>query len=150
MSDVTIVDSGFVYALLDSDDRYHSKALSLITEPRWDFRVPTVIFVEVFHNRIRDAIAKDRKFVTEAFAKALPRLLNEYPFRLEEITPSDLRRTAELLYKYADSGIDYVDAVVIALAERFGTVFIMTTDQADFRRYVPSFADSFFLPIFDT
>jgi predicted nucleic acid-binding protein len=70
-------------------------------------------------------------------------------FRLEDLTLSDYRRISELLEEYADSGIDYVDAAVVALAERYHIQNIMTLDQRDFRRYRPNFADHFILPIFD-
>ena len=151
MTDVAIVDSGYVHALIDSDDRHHAKAWTLLKQSRWNFRVPPVIFVEVFHTRMRDAIAKDRQvYITQQFAKALRWLVgDEVPFQLEDMALSDYRRVAELLDQYADSRIEYVDAVVIATAERFGTQYVMTTDKEDFRRYVPNFAPHFILPIFD-
>ena len=151
MSDVAIVDSGFVHALIDSDDEHHAKAWELLNQPRWRFRVPPVIFVEVLHVRIRDAVSKERRaHVTREFADTLRWLVgDEVPFQLEEMVLSDYRRVADLLVQYADSEIDYVDAVVIATAERLGTPYVMTTDEKDFRRYVPKFASHFILPIFD-
>jgi hypothetical protein len=38
---------------------------------------------------------------------------------------------------------------VIATAERFGTPYVMTVDEKDFRRYVPNFTPHFILPVFD-
>jgi predicted nucleic acid-binding protein len=108
MTDVAIVDSGFVLALIDSDDQHHAKAWRLLNEPRWRFRVPPVIFVEVLHIRIRDAVSKDRQaHITQEFAESLLWLVgDEVPFRLEEMVLGDYRRVAELLVRYADSKID--------------------------------------------
>ncbi len=38
----------------------------------------------------------------------------------------DLERVAEILEKYADSRIDFVDASVMAVAERYGSKTILT------------------------
>jgi len=40
-------------------------------------------------------------------------------FNLVALTDSDLERVAEILEKYADSRIDFVDASVMAVAERY-------------------------------
>lgn len=52
-------------------------------------------------------------------------------FRLVALTDSDLERVAEILEKYADSRIDFVDASVMAVAERYGSTTILTLDQRD-------------------
>lgn len=75
--------------------------------------------------------------------------MEETPFRFEQTTPGDYKRIAQLLEHYADANIDCVDAVIVAMAERFGTLYIMTVDERDFRRYKPAFADHFVLPVFD-
>jgi predicted nucleic acid-binding protein len=151
MSDRAVVDSGFVYALLDSDDHHHFKAWALLKQRRWDLRLPPATFTEVFHIRVRDAArAFGRANVTHAFAEALRWLTGEEtPFVLEEMVFDDYARVAELLDQYADTAIDYVDAVVLATAERLGTRVIMTTDQEHFRYYVPKRGSHFELPVFD-
>lgn len=156
MTKIAIVDTGFAYALLDADDKHHVKSWQLLRDPTWKFRVPTEILVEVFHNRVGDAISgegvtKDhRRFVIQTFAKDLRWLTGKSVlFELEEMAPSGYTRIAELLDLYAEIGIDYVDAVVIVTAERLQTKYIMTTDQRDFRQYRPRFAEHFILPIFD-
>ena len=46
-------------------------------------------------------------------------------------------RVAEILDEYLDSRIDFVDASVMAVAERYGSTKILTLDQRDFRLYRP-------------
>ena len=145
---IAIVDSGFAYALIDTYDKYHEKAWELLKQPWWDFRVPAEVLVEVFHTKIQRYM-QSRSYATETFAENLLLLIEKTPFQFEPLTPSDYHLISRLLHQYADSGIDYVDAVVVALAERFGTRHIMTVDERDFRTYVPSFAPHFVLPLFD-
>ena len=148
---VAIVDSGFLYAVLDIDDRYHDAALSILNDNRWQFYVPHVILVEVFHDSLarQRSPHRSRQLIVHHFAQGLTIVTEELGLHFEEITPTDYRLIAQLLRKYADAGIDYVNAVVVALAERFGTRYIMTVDARDFRTYVPSFAPHFVLPLFD-
>lgn len=148
---IAIVDSGFVYALFDTDDKHHEKALSIIGDTQWEFYTPPVIFVEIFKlmadreksgHRSRASLVRD-------FARGLTIVSEQPGFYFEELTPADTYRVIQILNQYADSGVDYVDAVVVALAERFRTPYVMTTDQDDFRRYVPNFTQHFILPLFD-
>jgi predicted nucleic acid-binding protein len=52
-------------------------------------------------------------------------------------------RVAEILDEYADSRIDFVDASVMAIAERFDIHKILTLDQRDFRLFQPQHCDCF-------
>ncbi|MHC5831837.1 MAG: PIN domain-containing protein, partial [Nostoc sp.] len=62
---------------------------------------------------------------------------------LVALTDQDVIRVAEILDEYADSRIDFVDASVMAIAERYGIKKILTLDQRDFRLYRPQHCDSF-------
>ncbi|MBN2305844.1 MAG: PIN domain-containing protein [Anaerolineae bacterium] len=137
-------------ALINDSDNYHQKAWELLADPRWDFRFPPVVFVEVFHIRIRNAVSQAGRIAsTRAFASVLTWLVgDEVPFQQEEITPADYQRVGELLTQYAPMGIDYVDTVVVATAERLGTPYVMTVDQRHFRQIRPRRFEYFILPMF--
>lgn len=64
-------------------------------------------------------------------------------FCLVALTDEDIIRVAEILDEYLDSRIDFVDASVMAVAERYGITKILTLDQRDFRLYRPRHCDSF-------
>jgi predicted nucleic acid-binding protein len=149
---ITIVDSGFIYALLDTDDRHHTKALSILNDSRWRFYVPSVTLVEVFKLMTNREVygVQEQAFQIKRFAEGLTKIVEELGFEFQEITFDDYRRVVELLERYADSRIDLVDAVVVAMAERFRTHYIMTTDEKDFRRYRPDFTTAFELPLFNS
>jgi predicted nucleic acid-binding protein len=53
-------------------------------------------------------------------------------FAVEHPTSVDLRRIRQLVDRYADSDIGYVDAAVIALAERLGEPKVATLDRRHF------------------
>jgi predicted nucleic acid-binding protein len=55
----------------------------------------------------------------------------------------DVMRVAEILEDYGDTRIDFVDATVMAVAERYGITKILTLDQRDFRLFRPKDCDSF-------
>lgn len=51
---------------------------------------------------------------------------------LETITVTDLKRATEILDAYADSRLDFVDATIVAIAERLSMTRILTLDRRDF------------------
>ena len=59
MRDVAIVDTGFIIALIDTDDAHHLKAWTLLQDERWDFRLSPAVLVEVFHRKIQKKVAGD-------------------------------------------------------------------------------------------
>jgi predicted nucleic acid-binding protein len=56
---------------------------------------------------------------------------------VERVTTVDLARTAEILTKYADSRIDFVDCVIAAMVERLNTQQILTVDRRHFQLFRP-------------
>jgi uncharacterized protein len=57
----------------------------------------------------------------------------------------DILRIAEILDRYADSRIDFVDASVMAVAERLNIVTVLTLDRRDFSLFRPRHCDGFVL-----
>lgn len=58
------------------------------------------------------------------------------------IEPVDLARTGELLKQYADSRLGFVDASIVAIAERLQTSPILTLDYRDFSIVRPRHCDT--------
>ena len=57
--------------------------------------------------------------------------------RLCALTEQDTDRIAEILEEYQESRIDFVDASVMAIAERYQTQTVFTLDQRDSRIFRP-------------
>jgi predicted nucleic acid-binding protein len=58
-------------------------------------------------------------------------------------TPKDLERAAEVLEKYADSRVDFVDCAIVAMAERLNMTRILTVDRRHFTIFRPRHCDYF-------
>jgi predicted nucleic acid-binding protein len=61
-------------------------------------------------------------------------LLNEY-VSLEKIDNVMLKRSFELMDKYADLPMDFADATLVVLAEKHRTNKVFTLDFCDFQTY---------------
>ena len=59
------------------------------------------------------------------------------------MTAKDLERVNQILEHYADSQLDFVDAVIVAIAERLRITRILTLDRRDFSIMRPRHCDYF-------
>lgn len=132
-----IADTGFVLALLSRRDRSHARvvaaARTLAVRP-W---LPSPAVTEICQLLWRDV-------GPTAVSTFLDRLADgSAGLALLEPEATDYRRAAEIVAKYADSGLDFVDALIVALAERLNIGTILTLDQRHFSvvrpRHRPAF-----------
>lgn len=122
----SIADTSFIVSLVNPRDPDHAlvarTARTLRTMP-W---LPSSALAEicfVLSGRIgRDAATA---FVDHAGQGSTS-------FALLEPNLADYRRTAEIMAKYGDSGLDFVDAVIVAVAERLNIGTILTLDHRHF------------------
>jgi len=61
--------------------------------------------------------------------------------QVEDLTPADYRRVRELCDRYADADIGFVDAAVLAVAERLGEPKLATLDRRHFGTLRPRHVD---------
>jgi predicted nucleic acid-binding protein len=62
---------------------------------------------------------------------------------LAQSTPQDLSLAAELLEKYADNKVDFVDCAIVAMAERLNVTKVLTVDRLHFTIFRPKHCDYF-------
>ena len=62
---------------------------------------------------------------------------------MEDLTVRFLRRALELLRRYEDARLGFVDASVVAIAERLKIERILTTDRRDFSLVRPRHCKQF-------
>lgn len=132
----TIADTGFVVALVNQRDDHHIAVKAIYAEQR-QILLPQTVLAEVGYLLDRDA-----------GSTALIKFLESLPvsrFQLIGLLPPDLARTAAILKQYQDSRIDFVDASVMAVAERYGLETILTLDRRDFSLYKPLHCPAFTL-----
>jgi uncharacterized protein len=131
-----IADTGFIVALLNRSDVKHQEVQTVYLQ-RSSILLPQTALVEIAYLVGRDSgIATVVKFL-----QGIPKSR----FVIIPLSDSDLDRTAQILSTYADSYIDFVDASIMAIAERLDIQIVLTLDQRDFRMFRPIHCTSFTL-----
>ena len=122
---IALADTGVVYALIDQSDAWHRRVLAWWRSTRQSVLLPVTILPEVAY-LLHIRIGMDAEL---AFVRAVAdREFNVEQLNLEE----DLERAGELMSIYRDQSIGFVDATVVAVAERMGVSEIATTDRRHF------------------
>lgn len=129
------MDSGVLYALFDKRDVWHSKVVAFFKAHARDAIVPLTILGEVGY-------MVETKLKGDA-PRALAGWLGDADLQLEGLLPQDLRRMSLVMSKYPDIG--FVDASVVAIAERLLIDTIATTDRRHFSQVRPSHVGRFTL-----
>jgi predicted nucleic acid-binding protein len=124
-----IADTGPLYALIDSSDAWHGRVVEWWLANKDEIVVPVCVLPEVcylLHQRISpDAEA--------AFVRAIA----DGEFIVEQLDPEDVARSDVLMHKYLDLALGFVDATVIATAERLDATEVLTTDRRHFTAVRP-------------
>jgi hypothetical protein len=128
-----LVDTGILYALADEDDDWHARARDFIQSMRLPLVTPVTVVPEVTY-LLRSRLGPDAERI---FVESLA----DGEIAVENLTAGDLARCAELLREFDFLG--FVDASVVALAERLRLRSIVTTDRRDFRRVRPRHTPAF-------
>ena len=122
-----LVDTGFLYALLDKDDAWHvrAKAASGEIKEKWITTWPV----------LTEAVHLINRWLGVEQAIALMQDVADGDIALWDIEPETGRRVPALMKRYADLPMDLADASLVLLAESLGHGRILTTDERDFRTY---------------
>ena len=123
-----IADTGFVVALANRSDKRHANVAPIyLQHPQ--ILLPQFVLVEVAY-----LIGRDVGITTVIkFLQGIP----ASRFELIAAVDHDIARITRILEKYVDSKVDFVDASVMAIAERLNIKTILTIDQRDFRLFRP-------------
>jgi predicted nucleic acid-binding protein len=128
-----LLDTGILYALADRKDGWHRRSRDLIDRTREALIVPVTVVPEVCYvMRERLGILAEQRFVESLAAEELA---------VEELRSGDMKRCAALLERYPEIG--FVDASVVAIAERLHLRVIATTDRRHFGAIRPKHVAGF-------
>lgn len=125
-----IADTGSLYALVDKDDTWHKRVVEWWRKNREPVVIPVCVLPEVcylLHTRI-----------SQQAEAAFVRAVVDAEFVIEPLEPVDITRAESLLRKYADLGLGFVDATVVAAAERLDATEVLTTDRRHFSPVRPA------------
>ncbi len=117
-----IADTGAIIALLDEDDKHH-KAIVQVAQS-FDLLIPVTILPEV------DYLVT--KYLGEAVVRSFLDTTIEGSFIYLPIEIDDICRTTEIMTRYSDIPIGFVDASLVALAEKHNIQKILTLDRRHF------------------
>lgn len=123
-----LLDTGFLLAVLDADDEFHKDcSKALLSEPAP--LLPDVVLPELAYMIL----------VELGYSVLINFLRSIYKGELTiaKTNLDDLARTSEILEKYADNQVDFVDCAIAAMAERLNIQRILTVDHRHFRVFRP-------------
>jgi predicted nucleic acid-binding protein len=123
-----VVDTGPLVAAINKRDEAHALSVALVTQLGRDLVIPDPVLVEV------DYLMRARVSMTAArsFMKAIA--AGEH--RVAFLSQGLLQRAVEIDSSFADIGLGFVDATVMAYAERHNLP-ILTFDFEHFRATSP-------------
>lgn len=130
-----LMDSGFLYALFDNSDVHSLPVRKCLGKIREEIIIPVPAITETAYF-IRKNLGQD---ALGDFAEDLSNM----DVRFEAPTIQDYSRTSEVLRKYKDSNLDFVDACIFAIAERLNIAKILTVDRRHFSIFRPKHCDAF-------
>jgi predicted nucleic acid-binding protein len=120
-----LADTSGILVLLDADDPQHAAASRYIGE----LVLPVSVLCEVDYL----ATARLGPHVSRRFFAGLSR----GDMRVLEVGFQDMVRASEVMQTYADSEVGFVDASLVALAERYKLRRVLTLDKRHFSMFRP-------------
>jgi hypothetical protein len=123
---MTLVDAGPLIALIDADDRDHQACVGVLPELSAPLLTTWPAFTEAVY------LLGERAGWTGQ--ELLWRMVLRGDLRVESLDETQLRRSRDLMKKYADLPMDLADATLVALAEDRNLRRIFTLDE-DFGIY---------------
>jgi hypothetical protein len=128
-----LLDTGVLYALADADDAWHERARHCIVSTRDLLLVPVTVLPEItylLHARLGPRAER-----------ALVASVANGELAVEGLHQADVARSLALLDTYPQIG--FVDASLVAVAERLRLRTIATTDRRHFDAIRPRHVEAF-------
>ena len=129
-----LIDTSVVLASLDVRERHHRACRDLLSRDDERIVVPSPILCEVDY-------LVHRTFGPSAMPAFLGRIRSG-ELDVEEAASDDLHRAIELMERYADLDVGYVDAALLAIVERLDEPKLATLDRRHFSVMQPRHVDA--------
>ena len=130
-----LLDTGFLYALMNRSEQKHKEVVAAASTIRGSIVLPVPAITEIAYLLLRDVGSE----ATADFIESL----QSTTLQLENPEPTDYARAAEVIRGYADARVDFVDALIVAMAERLSITTVLTLDQRHFRSFRPRHCQAF-------
>ena len=129
-----LIDTGVFIAVADRDEPQHHECSDLLRGRRDLAITATVIPEAAWLIEHRLGPGAESRFLT---------LVTSDRFTIIDPVEADYRRAIELINTYSDLGLGFVDASIVAIAERLDITEIATLNRRDFAVVRPSHCDTF-------
>jgi predicted nucleic acid-binding protein len=130
-----LLDTSFLYAFLNRKEQDHERVLAVAQTIHEPVILPVPAITEVAYLLLRDVNS-------DAVANFIASLATT-DFVLESPQTEDYTRASEVIRRYGDGHVDFVDAIIVALAERLSITRILTLDVRHFAVFRPSHCEAF-------
>lgn len=128
-----LVDAGALYAFADRKDAWHDRVRRFLETQRELLLAPAPVLPEVCHLlRARLGTAPELRFV---------RSVARGEIAVQDLVGEDYRRCEQLMSDYEQLG--FVDAAIVAVAERLRLNYLLTTDRRHFSLVRPKHVEAF-------
>ena len=135
-----LVDTSALVALVDAGDEDHERVARYVLATDDVLLVPITVLPEAdYLITLRVGLRGELAVLRDIVAGG---------FRLEGVTTVDVARCAELIDQYGDSDIGFVDASIVAVAERLNVPRLLTLDRRHFTMIRPRHCEYFELVLF--
>jgi hypothetical protein len=130
-----LLDSGFLFASLNALESEHQATIRVLENIREPIVLPIPAITEVAYLLARD-------INTEAAADFIASLATT-ELTLEIPREESYSRSAFILRQYSDARLDFVDTLIVAIAERLNITRVLTLDRRDFQLIRPKHCSGF-------
>jgi hypothetical protein len=130
-----LVDTSVIIAVADRTSPRHRASRRAIESTREVLVVPPTVLPEV------DFLLT--KMMGGHVALAALKAVRDGALRLEQLTLADVSRALEIMERYADSEVGFVDSTIVAVAERLKVTKVLTLDRRHFGMFRPSHCAAF-------
>ena len=120
-----LLDTSGLLAAIDGSQHDHAAAADVIRTSDGPLLLSPFVLAELDYLLVtRISVVAELAFLDQVASGA---------YRLEPMDPSDVSRAVEVIAQYRDLELGLADASIVVLAERHGTVDVLTLDQRHFR-----------------
>jgi len=133
-----LLDSGFLFASLNASELEHQATIRVLEKIREPIVLPVPAITEIAYLLARD--------INHEAAADFVASLATTELTLELSRQEDYTRSAEILRRYSDAKLDFVDTLIVAIAERLNITRItrvLTLDRRDFQLIRPKHCSAF-------
>jgi uncharacterized protein len=129
-----ILDTGPLFAAMDRSDADHERCAALVESATEPIVIPAPVVVEI------DWLS-GRRLLPDAFLSLLEDI-RDRRLAVEDLRIEDYERCRELVDRYRNLPLGFVDAAVLSIVERLGEAKLATLDHRHFAvvrpRHVPT------------